>query len=677
MQMQVNKKWIFLFIGLMLATTFYLFINDFEMTESGYPASLESTQSKVQTAINSKVTSPVSHEENAAQGLPNIDTSNYLQCEGFYSDYYSANRAWKRYVNGHKLLEAGYSLNEISNGLHHINQTINFSIIFRLEVLRKNSELVRNNELLNNAIKSHIPEFVEAIKALNETLNEKIKETSTRVNSISGTNSAAGFSAYREIPVPLTILEGLSQKPESEQRKILTIQAPRVDDVAYFINNKDTSNEVILLMLEYLKDPSQIVGYSGIDSISLLDFAANASRLSVVETLLAKGLVATEDEYLLSSLEFALKGLERNFDTEREEDAVAIVRLFENMGGSARFKSQTVTTVESQNMRSDFRFRKDEIETLQVKYGFDLTTISNRPLVVSNPNAPLVSKLDAFKVDFINTRLSVDDFEMILDECKKTLSGRNERWKPIRAATFVDAYIKETSLDKSEIEKQLAAIHPLLVDTYRMKVTSSRLASNKMKYRIGTWKENTNIQEFIEKVLAKQPTRESLNSAFLLALSEDQRVLTDLINSSLFTGDKIYKGLTKFPIRTDMIETLQKAGLDLKDVDVYNKTFLFYAGQSKSAALLDYLRNKKFPFSKDELGEDPLHQVLKMAIYNNSLPQLLPKVDVMMSYKPEIDEFHLQYMAAIKHFYTDSYEGIIEKYPALTINENTALPPYQ
>jgi hypothetical protein len=593
-----------------------------------------------------------------------VDTSHYVQCFQVLREYYSADKYWDKQIDWYLLLDEGYTLDAVSNAitfLHHDN--INFAILFRLEFERKNSELNRSNELLNEKINRKLPELAEANKEIAASL-------------MSANSAIVSVSFQKELPIPSIVFEGLSSKTFEEKRKILASQQPRVDDLAYFIESDELSDEDILLMLEYLPNPSQIVGYTRVDSSSLLDYATQNARLKVVEALLKRGLMPSTDKYQLTTFEFALSGLDEFFDTERRKDAVALVRLFEGMGGAARLEKQSLDEVTSQFMRFDFRFSKEQINSLLLEDGLDLSVIASRPLVQSDPDAPLVKALLRRKKQALRNKMTFSNVEETVDACNKTENEIRNKWKPKSVSSFVWQFSQKNDLNEADMKAALGKIHPLIADHYpTRKVSTRRKTKRDLQRYTRLLDDPNNGQFFFDRLAGKTLSDEERSVLFMAMLRGKAHSIDEVVNSEFFSSDKNYYWLS-WALNEEILEALESTSLDMRSTDEFGKTLLFYATEKKTTNLLEYLYEHDYPFHQATWGEDPLHKTLKQANSERFIHKALAKIDVLMRYEPKIDKFHLQYMALLKLKYIDTYNQIVKKHPKLTVNEDTVLPEF-
>jgi hypothetical protein len=327
-------------------------------------------------------------------------------------------------------------------------------------------------------------------------------------------------------------------------------------------------------------------------------------------------------------------------------------------------------------MRSDFRFTKEQISTLIIEHGLDLSVIPSRPLVKSDPEAPLVKELLKRKNDFIINKMVFSNIKETHDECIKTINEIDSKWKPKSASSFVWQFSQENDLNEIEMKAALAEIHPMLADRYPFHKASTRVRTKrKLASHIDLLRYPKNRQYFFEKLTGKVLSDEERSVLFVAMLAGNAHSVHEVIKSDFFSSKKEYFWLS--PVMTEeILEALEKTSLDMRSFDAHGKSLLFYQVNSRDTDLLDYLYENDYPFYPNSLGEDPLHKVLKQAYHKNYIHRSLAKIDALMRYEPKIDRFHLQYMALVKLKYIDTYHQIIEKHPGLTVNDDTPLPEF-
>ena len=218
------------------------------------------------------------------------------------------------------------------------------------------------------------------------------KELNDRFFDLEPLAKERGLSVMIKVPNPE--LKNFEHLTLLEKQTTLAENNVSIDDVAYFLIDKSTSDDSILMMFEALENPFAKVSYARYATTSLLDYAIMGHRDNIVDAMLKRGFRPTQDEYLGSSMEWALSALTYSFHTDNRASAANIVLKLLDFNAAARFESQTYELVEGRFPRQFFRFDESEIQTLIIDYNLDLTSIAQRKNIRISENHPLIETLE-------------------------------------------------------------------------------------------------------------------------------------------------------------------------------------------------------------------------------------------------------------------------------------------
>ncbi|NRA83266.1 MAG: hypothetical protein HRU22_05670 [Gammaproteobacteria bacterium] len=583
------------------------------------------------------------------------DTDNYQYCERLikadFSDGYSwasdQYKSWERYLN------QGYTLDEVTLVVEHFLNS-NFAAEFRVEQLRLHSDLSNQNQQLNEELQRLLSQ--EQISGLKLEVVRALP--------------AAGLIGY----VSLT---------PSKKVTLLQQVTPSVDDIAYFIGQSEYSDLDIIELLNSVIKPDAIVGYDKFEAISLLDYAVISARVTVVEKLLQLGLKPSEDSYLGSTMEWALRELSRSTTPERRNASAKIVISLNNLGAKARFKTRSQSKIYGIFPRNSFSFNAKEIEGLIADYGLELTLIESRYNLFESKDNLLIDKgnellvqLTHQQAEYLSKRLNIDNLKQQVTSCKLTVDTINRAWQPESSKKILRRVIAKHPQSPHQIELTLAAIEPSLVDCYLITSDSDRRQEQYLSDVDDLFQplKNGKVLDVIDQFLSLNLTDQNKNWAFFEILMWDLSFYDELINSGLMVDELQYYSFNSRMLSPKSLDKLAQSGADLNGVDSRGKTLLYYAVHQSNLALLGYMTEKQFPFSLNDQGQDPLHAALDIIHYEFSPDKLVATVDILMGYSPLIDQFHLSRMALLKLKYVDVYRQVTAKYPQLKVQPETTLP---
>lgn len=576
------------------------------------------------------------------------NTKNYQYCEKLTEDYRKYAYQWAREEQDewHRYLTEGYTLDDITAAIEYFTNS-NFAASFRVKQLRRNAKLTTTNKELRDLLKVEL-------STINETL--------------------PGFTISKKVPHPA--LDNYPQLSQEQRVKLLGNTTVTVDDIAYFISEPDVSDVHILELLSTVNDPAEIVGYQKHEAISLLDYAALSNRLGLVEELINLGLVPTSDAYLGSTMEWALAALSQARTPAAQESSSQIVMILQAQGATARFTKQEGSKVEGYIPRRSYEFDGKQITELAQNYGLNLMLIESRETLKVDEKSLLISILKEEQSTYLSNKLRVVKLDKKLSTCQETMDTINKQWQPKSLQTTLSNALEEYTASSTDIESTLHKIDPIVVDYYRKNYVGH---TRKQRFMSGIDSHlkplrDGNITQVIDYFSTVQLSDANKNWLFSQILMWDMNYYEQLKNSHLLVDEIEYFDFNTRMLTPDALTKLTNSGATLYDLDSRGKTLLYYAVQKADIGLITFMQDEHYPFSLEPLGQDPLHIALNSTDYKFSVDKVFKIVEILMSYQPNIDEFHLSRMALLKLKYPKLYLQLTDNYTELRIKAETTLP---
>jgi len=643
--MRKHGKAIFLVLTISLVIAYWLWPSKTEI-----PA--------IQTADNHDVIAPEDNEsietrdEAPKESGVDFDTANYALCTEFLSDFEKHNARWSRenYQSWKALVEDGrYSLNEVTLAVEHFLNS-NFAESFRLEYLRANAPLTQRNKSISSEILAMLPSM-----------------------------SDLGFNVSIKVPNPA--FENFSAVTSEEKEQIIAQTQVTVDDVAYFLVEASMSEPDILMLIAALEDPHNRVSYARFGAITLLDYAILSARPLIVETLLDNGHQLTMDEYLGSSMEWALQALQHGYYSGKREQAVQVIKQLMALNAPARFSSQTEELVKGSFPRKFYEFEAEQLTDLMIEFNLDLTQIPARQSITADPSHPLIIALrEKQAIEYADKR-GVANIHEVVSQCEDTeLRLRNE-WIAESAFHVITRLTDDHTIDQSNLMAELAYLDPYLIDFYNRHMVQpnpKKAVTEDLMDRMDTAYElfrDEKVNQAIEHALSAPFHETQLQWVMLKLLSFGPEIHPAFFSTPLRNELDDYSELAIWRLlNKSSIESMLDAGAPINYGDRFGKTLVFYAALNRDIELLYYLLDKRVMFHTDALGQDPLHITLNINRNVADLRKLEDTIDSLMQFQPNIDVYHLRRMKLINTYYPATYERIIEKHPELSINEDISLP---
>jgi hypothetical protein len=602
------------------------------LTNDESPSGVSESKMPVQKEI-SQANSPTVE---VAEKKPAPDTNNFAVCEQYLRDIRDMRHDWflENKSEWNDFVTEGYSIDEITLAIDYFGNS-NFAAASRAELLRLHTEPSKVAQQANELMEEDFPEL-----------------------------AASGFRVVPAIPLPA--LENFKEMTASEKNRVIETEDIRVDDVAYFILQDEVSDEDIFMMLSTLDEPSGVVTYDRLEAVSLLDYAVEASRVEVFKELLNRGLQPTTDSYLGSTMEWALNSLMQC--CEKRDGAVEIVQALQSMGAQARFDVKNDNQVQGAFPRKSYRFDESDIQSFRQEHRLDLTQTESRQALEVDKNNALIQELGAKRQAYVQAQMELSTLSTEIESCESMVNSVNAQWQPQQALEILNRMEALYPDSPDIIKSELAAIDPVLVDRY----LSSQVRRGRMEFidvprEIWNQIANGEIDKVINYYSNQQLSDGKKRSLVWQLLRHDVSHYEALSRSQLMVEPLQYSNLSLRGFSKESLQKLEKAGADLYSADKRDKSLLFYAVGKNDLELLEYMEEQGYPFSFDEMGQDPLF----LALRRSSSAAL---ISVLMRYHPEINDFHRSRMAVIQLKYPDLYDELTSSYPQLAVRPDTELP---
>ena len=451
-----------------------------------------------------------SFEHSSQASNNNTNPINFNICINLNETIKTKKRKWAKnnYENWDIWIRNGYSLNEVTIAIEQLAGP-NFASSFRSNYLKKNSRLTNENSVLKKMVNELFPELAKH-----------------------------GISAQRL--VPNKELLSFKELNDTDKAEFLNSVDITIDDLAYFILDTSIRDEDILLMLSFIENLEEVIGFQELESVSILDYAAYAGRKKVVETLINLGLIPTHDEYLGSTMEWALANLYYNFNNEHQNSAAETVVLLNHLGAKARFLVKNEQFVEGSFPRNYFKFDSSMLEALLADFGLDLTSIQEYKYLSEDVATSLIQELDFQWKYLVAIELNVSSIEAMEQDCELLIKNLYKQWNPATNDAVTKKVIEETIDSENNITKNLHLVDPSLAD-YIIEKSALKLKrtfldeklNNDLKNNIYKKIMKGSIQEAINYISELELSETQLNQAFYYILSIDASLYKHLISSSL------------------------------------------------------------------------------------------------------------------------------------------------
>jgi hypothetical protein len=585
----------------------------------------------------------------SAAFVKTLDFSNFDYCEKFVAKRINTTYAWFRenHEEWGAFIEQGYSLNDVTAAVEHFGNS-NYAAAFRIKQLRKNSEATNFYNQVADQVRQFAPELLGGPLAL----------------------------SFQK-PIPTQALVTYPRLTKSERNEILKGTDVSVDDLAFFVRDKAVSDEVLLELLSAISDPNAIVGYDRLETTSVLDYAIFAYRPAVVEELLLRGAIPTNDEYLGTSLDWALSSLNYNWHLESKEQAIKVLMLLKNSDLATGIDINNQSHIRGGFPRHFFDFDRTQINYLLDIHSIDLSSLKQKLKITPYTDSLLIKLLERSRQDYLSKKLALEDVGEHLAKCEDTINGLNDKWEAENARIVVQRIVSEYENDQTQIKQVLNKIDPVLFDMY---ISQTSLYRRKQEPVNEAWDILPSLtDEHVDQVITSisELTLNEANKNWLFGqiLNYGPHYYSKLVDAGFLVDEIQYFAYkTAGLLKVESIKALYESGADLFKEDIRGKTLLYYAVKAGNIELVKYLEDENFPYSSNVRGEDPLHVALNTMNKRLKVENIEGLVDALMEYDPEVDKFHLSRVALIKLKYPDLYQRLAMKHPQLAILPSTPLP---
>ena len=577
----------------------------------------------------------------------------YFYCENYLETFARHSDNWFRseYENWGAFLDQGYSLDDVTLAIEHFGNS-NFAADFRFNILKQHSVTAQVE-------KSATEQFYQLLPA---DLFDFANKNSVRIQRTIPSNAVANYMTLSEV----------------EKTAALSALDVSIDDVAFYIAQENIADADISKLLTRINDVTEVLGYDKLEATNLLDYAAFYIRPQILSELLNRGAQVSADNYLGSTMEWALAALNYSYPTAKVKDAAEAVKLLQYHQAAARFDIKNESSVSGDFPRHFYDFDAAKILALKQNYALDLNGINASRAIKIQENRqalPLVQQLTAQKKQYLDQQLLQPDSTSLYQRCHERISSIKQQWRAENAGSILQRLAEQYSAQPTELEEQLATIDPVLVDLhYQLTAHRSPLHPSVLMPQLSPLLERGDIDAAIEIVKAQQLTKEEQNWLLLYMLSWDMRFFTPLQMSGLYLSEIPWHAFDKRFFSSNKMQSLIEQGANLSGTDDRGKSLLYYAVKMRDIELINYLQEHRYPFHPSGVGEDPLHVALfiEHRIYNADA--IIPVVDVLMGFSPDIDQYHLARMALLRLYYPQVYHQIAAKYPQLAVGDTQALP---
>ena len=583
-----------------------------------------------------------------------FDSDSFRQCVQLTSDVSNYRWDWTKQRHeswGEFIDNEEYSLNDVTLAIEYFTNS-NFAETFRVTHIRKNAPLTEMMNSLRQQMLDVMPTFFDS-----------------------------GFRVHPQLPQPF--LDGFETLPYSEKVKVIEENEVIIDDVAYVLLEPSFSDNDIIMLINALRSTHELVAYDKYAAVSLLDYAIIASRPEIVEILLNMGHEPTHDEYLGSSMEWALSRLPHSFSDSRMARAVDVVKLLLNENGQARFNTKSLQIIEGTFPGNFYEFNEEQISWFAIEHNLDLTQIQTREVIAVDQNLPLIKRLKAEQIADYAKENNLPDVESLLPVCTETLSELEALWQPEHANTIIARTLELFGDDEYHVRRELSTIDPFLTDVFDRRQAASMpkgRISNELRMSFDSAYElfiAGKVSEGIDLVLSKGIPEGKREWVMLHMFRLGERYYNSILASQLHTELTNYGALRSFRLlnKRDIMK-LSDAGLNIYNKDGFGKTLVYYAAHARDIELLDWLYENNFTYGDADNGQDPLHTALNITRKAGDLDGFEDTIDRVMQFNPAVDNHHLSRMALIKIYYPETYSRLTAKYSELEVTEGSvALPP--
>ena len=449
------------------------------------------------------------------------------------------------------------------------------------------------------------------------------------------------------------------------------------DDVATLILNQSIGDDTIKQFALALDDINASLGdEQALGMLNILDAAIWVGRNDLARWLMKQGVTLQFDPFIGGPLDFAVDRLHQLVGMTgsggKSEDVTRQLAFIDYLIGLGQ--QATVAPFENgyfvnNTGRSSYFFKPEGVSSILERFGYNLFAIPKTiPPTKTAKTTQLMDELSAQQQAYVSDN-GYATANKIQAQCEDYRAKVKRYWKP----ELIDVSESE------ETDKTLFNRAPELVscrrsaDNYEEKKSENKNTPAYLRANI-LWRSgnytltastlNTDpeiLQLFSHNALAEFPT--TYPSLISLGLMPDEL-------NYLFFDDGITRGLS-----ASTLHKLNESGFDLHTLDRYGRSLLFTAIQAMNLEALTFLVEQNVPYYQPDDAPDPLYQALYFAATRGHEQNAYEIVSQLMSYQPTITQAHLNQMLLLKLRFRQTYNNIVDAFPALASDGDNAVYP--
>lgn len=598
--------------------------------------------------------------------------NNYNSCQQLIESEKETRWNWARKQEWDQWLDKGYSIDDITLAIDHFLNS-NFAANWRAKLLKKNSQLNQQNQILTEQVKTLAPDLPSFVRI--------------------------------ERSIPQSKIENIATLSQADALALIQETKLTIDDVDWLLKQDSLSQQLLLQAIEKIDDIDTLIGF-GIqenETLHLIDTAAYYGRDQIITTLLEKNSVLSDDAYLGTTMEYALARLDNYFhmNIPLENDLIVrqvkIIKALHGLNSTAHFSIQSDQKSVGFFPRHIYSFDAQQMTNLQQMYGFTLTEISPKITLTFDPNSPLLTELNA---NFAQLHANSATPEAVAN-CQSLVHKINSQWQPHNLSYFSDKLIRE---GKEVTATNLNQIDPALTDCFnyqqRQPLSRRQSGDHSLDSTIYGLAAQNKINEAIKMIEDAQVEEAVSREFFYQLLGYNPEYFTELQLSQLrqetFDYDALYRmtnrtiSLISEDLDTDKLDhageswldiantriiSLISEGLDIDKLDYAGKSWLDIAIIEHDLPLLNYLVNQHISYPYKASGRDPLYLLLDTNHYKFNPEHLLEYLSLLMVLEPKVYPQHQRLMSLIRLKFPEAYTQITNQFPTLIVKEEMPLPP--
>ena len=436
-----------------------------------------------------------------------------------------------------------------------------------------------------------------------------------------------------------------------------------VDDIAWLISNIDILDAQIVTVIKHFDDINLVVSQDYADALRLIDLAARAGRTEVVKALLNKGAALSDDNYLPSTLEWAIWGLS-NAPQSRWPDYVEVIELLTSQGARAAFiYNEKGDIIEAQGRR--FKLTAERIQQIYTHHQLDFDSLWQRDALHLDLAQPLIQQLQQ-RAD--QQLVISQQLKNRLSQCPSLLREFRTDWQPLGLAHALAQVSYEGDVD-------LAALNARSVQLYECYTRNQARNAERTVH-------HSQAAKAYLKVLRREGLEAALASLYQQPLTEALR--RDLFYASLSrVGAQSFTRLQSSLLGQSQLDYVRlPAGLTLPQLreylprfDSHGHSLLYYAISHYDTELLTQLVAAGVPYHQGITAMDPLALSLQgIELFAGQAPSL-QVLDEVMTYQPSLTPWHRSMLALIARKNPALYQQLHTRHPQLR-HQDAPLPEY-